>query len=646
MTVAELVVPLSWAGATHLAMWAAGSWVRARIVNGAKNDDDLAARAFQSAMLGMALFGALAFALGAMRVLYAPLLAGIVAVFAISGLWRIARGARDAARAPAMSDVPLLACGAFVLMHVPRALIPVLEHDENVYHLLIPKLYLAAHAMTPLPWSLGANMPHLVDLGFVFPAAFGGLTAAKVFVLGCIGWTLVGLAPFGRAMLGPIGPGVLGALYLSARAIQWHLGVAYVEPVIGAWLLCALQSLWRLWDDGDRSQAVILAVVAGAAAASKYTVWPLVAALVATAAWVRLPDGRRLGPKATGVMVGLAALFVLPWLVKNALVTGNPIYPNAQSVFGGAHWSKIQDVQFQHEMGYGRGADRNVATYLTLPFRLVTDPYTGILGGAALSASVMALLLTSMVFPWRRGEFRTVLRVLVLLGFLFWCLGSKQTRYLVAWVPVMVVTAGIALVPLARFRAALASVTLTVVVVALVQIRMQPFPAEPILDAFTVSRQELLSRNLCWDLAQFLNGVVPPGGRVLSFWENRLYFLDRPFITDSAYGAPTALAALREAGDARRFALEMAAEGVTHVVVNPYFYKTYMANEFLYSLIDDAFYPAERLAADHELLDRFINTELDAVPWEGDWAVFTLRAAGEGAVQLDEGRRAETPVSP
>ena len=627
MTPGELITPLAAAGATHLAMWTAGSWLRERILAGAAEDDDPAPRAFQSVLLGFALLGTAAFALGALRILYAPLVAAVVVVLATLGLWRLVRARPWKLRALTLSDLPMIASVAFVLAHVPKALYPVLEHDENVYHLFLPKLYLASHALSPLPWSLFANMPHLVDLSFVFPMALGGATAAKVFVLGFIFWTFVGLAPFGRAMLGPVGPGVLAVLYLSGRVVQWHLGLAYVEPVIGALLLAALHALWRYWEGCGSAQLRALAIVAGAGCASKYTVWPYAAVLFATAVLVRPKSGRRIGLNVLAVMVGLSALFVVPWLVKNAVVTGNPIYPNAFGAFGGTHWSAIQAVQHQHELGYGRGAEKNLGAYLTVPLRVVTDPYTGAKGGASFSASVMILFLASMAFPWRRREFPSTLRLVAIAGFLLWCLGPKQTRYLFAWIPVMIAAAGFALARLRRFRAGLAAVTIAVAAVALGQVRWQPYPVEPFLDVFTVSREELVSRNLCWNLAEFLNGIVPPGGRVFAFWENRLYFLDRPFIADSTFGAPALLASLREAGDAHAFATQLAAEGVTHVVANPYYYNAYMTNGFVYSMIDEEFYPAERLQADKEIFDRFVSTELSEVPWDGGWAVFRLRAA-------------------
>lgn len=628
MTLSELAVPLAWGGATHLAMWTAGSWMRERIVGGPDPADDRAGRAFQSAMLGFAMLGVVAFALGALHVLYAPLLAAVIAVVAGAGMVRLLRARLWVKPEVTLLDVPMISCAVFILAHVPRALYPVLEHDESVYHLLLPKLYLSAHALVPLSWSLFANMPHLVDLSFVFPMALGGFAAAKVFVLGFMAWTLVGLAPFGRTMLGPMGPGVLAVLYLSGRVVQWHLGLVYVEPVIGAVLLCALLSLWRFREDGESAELLILALMVGAAFASKYTVWPHAALFLATAVLVRSKGRRRVGRGVVAVMVGLVALLAVPWLVKNALVTGNPIYPNAYGVFGGTHWSQIQAVQFQHELGFGRGADRELATYLELPLRLVTgSPDTNRLVSANFSGGLMILLIASMAFPWRRVEYHTALRLFSIAGAVFWCVGSKQPRFLVAFVPVMVVTAGVALVPLRRWGAALASATIAVTLVALAQMKWQPYPTPPSLDVFTVSRDELMSRNLCWRLTEFLNRIVPRNGHVLSFWDNRLYFLDRPFIADSSYGAPTMLASLREAGDAHSFAARMASEGVTHVVVHPYFYSLYMANDFYFDLLDESIYPAERLETDKELFERFVTNELESVPWDGEWAVFRLKAA-------------------
>ena len=627
MTAFELVTPLVWGGASHLALWRSGSWLRASLFGRGQDDATATERAFQSAMLGIPLLGTVAFVLGLASGLRPLLLGAIVAALAILGAAPLLRRLAHAARRPTLDDLPMAAVVIFVLAHLPQALYPVLEHDENVYHLLLPKLYLEAHRIVPLPWSLGANMPHLVDLGYVFPTAVGGFTAARVYVLGFILWNIVGLASFGRRLLGPIGPGVLAVLYISSRLIQWHLGLGYIEPVLSALLLASLQALRSWWEDGSAGAGWVLAITSGAACASKYTVWPHTMVLFGLFALARPHGTRRVAIPRLVVLAAVAAVLVVPWLAKNAVVTGDPLFPTFATRFSTPYWSPTQEVQFQHEMGFGRGERLGPVVFLALPWHLVVDPYTGILGPSSVSATLMLLLFAAMAFPWRRTEFRTVVRVLAIAGFVFWCLGSKQTRYLTAWLPVMIVAAAYALVPLRARAGALGAATIAIAAVALAQVRLQPQPVIPVLDVFSQPKQELLARNLCFDLTEFLNREVPPHGVDLTFWENRLYFLERPFLADSAYGAPSALARLREAGDPHLFAQRCAEAGVTHVVVNSYHYNAYFANEYLYDMIDARDYPRARLDADHALFDRFVNEELDHVDWDGPWPVFRLRAA-------------------
>jgi hypothetical protein len=576
-------------------------------------------------MLGFAALGGAAVVLAALRLLYAPLLAAAVVGLAAAGAWKILRALRRGARSLAVTDVPAALAILVVVLYLPSASYPVLEHDESVYHLLLPKLYLASHGFVALPWNLYANMPHLVDLSYVVPGALGDFTAAKVFVLGFAFWTMAGLAPFARELLGPAGPGVLALLYVSGANVRWHLGLTYVEPVIGAVLLGAILSLRSWWGDrGEPGHLRTLGILAGAACASKYTVWPHAAALLAVVAVARPPGGARRRTRGLATAVGAAALFVVPWLVKDAIVTGNPIYPNAYGLLGGLHWSPIQDVQFHNYLASAGGAVKSWWSTLLLPVNLVVRPFLAF-GSASFSAAVMALALASMARPWRRDDFATPLRALVLVGFAAWAAGSQQGRFLVAWVPAMVVAAAVALAPLREHPRALATAMAAVVAAGLGQALWRPDAKPPAFEVFSVPRADLLARNYCWDLTEFLNRTVPAGGGVLAMWENRLYFLERPFIADSVFEAPTVLAGLRAAGDPDAFARQLAAAGITHVVINPLNYENYTRNRFPEAILDDRVYPAGRLQADRKLLDRFIVTHLERIPWDGRWPVFRLR---------------------
>jgi hypothetical protein len=625
VTAGELAGPVLWAGACHLAMWTAGSWLRPRLFRVPPGSEPPVQGAFLSGMLGFAMLGGATVVLATLRLLYAPLLAALVVALAAAGAWKIVRAPRRRVRSLALTDLPAALAILVVVLHLPGALYPVLENDESVYHLLLPKLYLASRGFVALPWNLYANMPHLVDLSYVMPGALGEFTAAKVFVLGFAVWTMAGLSPLARELLGPAGPGILALLYVSGANVRWHMGLAYVEPVIGALLLGAVLSLRSWWGDrGEPGHLRTLGVLAGAACASKYTVWPHAAALFAVVALTPSPVERRWPPRGLATVLGAGAILVVPWLVKGAVVTGNPIYPNAYGLLGGAHWSAIQDVQFHNYLASAGGAVKSWRSTLLLPVNLVVRPFLAF-GSASFSAAVMVLALASMARPWRRDDFATPLRLLVLAGFAAWAAGSQQGRFLVAWVPVIVASAAVALAPLRDRRGALTATAVAIVAAGLGQAILQPDVRRPAFEVFSVTRRDLLARNYSWDLTEFLNRTVPAGEGVLAMWENQLYFLDRPFIADSVFEAPTILAGLRAAGDPDAFARQLAAAGITHVVVNPLPYGNYTRNRFPEPILDDRVYPADRLEADRKLLDRFLVTHLERIPWDGRWSVFRLR---------------------
>src|SRR5690242_13202534 len=137
MTVAELTVPVAWAGASHLALWRSGAWLRGRLLRDERDQGPATERAFQSVMLGVPLLGGVALGLGLVSGLRPILLGAIVAALALLGVFPLVRRAARDVRRPTMDDVPLIAAIVFVAAHLPHALYPVLEHDENVYHLLL-----------------------------------------------------------------------------------------------------------------------------------------------------------------------------------------------------------------------------------------------------------------------------------------------------------------------------------------------------------------------------------------------------------------------------------------------------------------------------------------------------------------------------
>jgi hypothetical protein len=91
---------------------------------------------------------------------------------------------------------------------------------------------------------------------------------------------------------------------------------------------------------------------------------------------------------------------VSPWVIKNLLTTGNPVYPNLYSIFGGPTGRRSRSSPLEVAERQRRTA-RDFATYLMIPLRLVTDNRRFL--AATFSGSLMAVFLAGLLHPasWR-----------------------------------------------------------------------------------------------------------------------------------------------------------------------------------------------------------------------------------------------------
>ena len=627
MQLQNIYLTLAWVLCIQLAAWGLGRPLY-RLLMGKSKKALAGLDVIFSAALGYIVLAYIAFSLAALHILYpwiiisgtlACALGGAVQLFHVRPIFRLA---------PSWHDIPLLLTILFAASHIPNALYPVLEHDDNVYHLLIPKLYLESHAIVQLPSNMYANMPHIVEVLYTVPMAIGDFTAPKVLTLAFAFWTIAGLYLFARPLLGRFGAGLIPLIYVSGKNIQWHLGLAYIEPVIGFFLLCACLAFLS-WRETRHAGFLRMAGLAcGFAMASKYSAWFFSAAIMGVMGF-ELALARSTGPVRWRARIFietalLALALIAPWLIKNALFTGNPIYPNLYGLLGGSFWSQIQEMQYLRSQGSAGGAVKTCITYLKIPWRLTLED--NFFYCPSQSISLMIFFCVALLRPLSHRMAQGPVLAIAALGFALWAFSVQQGRFLVAWVPVMAAAASLALVPLRNRVRPLAALFCGIMALGVYQILFQLYPYAPRIEAFTSPRAELLQRNLNFELCEFLNSAVPKDGKVIAFWDNRFFFLKRIFHADSAYEAPTGLAFLRKAGDPAVFVRELSDSHFTHVVINIPVASQYLNNELSFNLLDDRLYPASQLEKDRDLMTRFTNEYLEPLSQPGGIVVFRIRS--------------------
>lgn len=252
-----------------------------------------------------------------------------------------------------------------IVIYSLGAMMPPFEFDVVEYHLQSAKEFYQVGYIGFNDHNIYINMPLGLEMHSL--AAMSILGGANV--QDPDGWWFGGLA--GKAVIGI--HSILGSLLIGgfvarradSRWIGWCAaglwlsvpGNAYVatagliDAALSTYILASLVAVTELWqrlfERNDESVmreskwiVLVIFLYSGAAAAAKYPglIYAVVPCFLAVVvALFIVPEAIRIS-LATKWLLPIAcglSLTCVPWYVKNAVLTGNPVYPLAYSVFGG-----------------------------------------------------------------------------------------------------------------------------------------------------------------------------------------------------------------------------------------------------------------------------------------------------------------------
>lgn len=231
-------------------------------------------------------------------------------------------------------------------------------YDVLSYHLELPKEWLAEGRIAPLTHNVYSYLPSYVEsayaqLGAMFGHA-GSSTPSEQLGFGH-GWAIyaAGFLHAGLMVLAAISVGSLAASRcgriagwiagLTLLAQPWVIvtgSLAYNEGavllmLVGALAAASATSLSAL------TRGALVGFLCAIAVSAKPTAMLMVTPAVIIAL-LAAPGGLK---AAIRMFIGAAivgAITLSPWLIRNALHGGNPLFPFAESLFGNAHWTAEQ----------------------------------------------------------------------------------------------------------------------------------------------------------------------------------------------------------------------------------------------------------------------------------------------------------------
>lgn len=295
-----------------------------------------------------------------------------------------------------LSGWVLLAAGLVYLIALPYALTPAIQSDELRYHLAAPQAWLELGRIEYLPHQAFSNFPFLIEMLFMIALALQGAEGAHMvhlaFLESCavlvalLAWLLIReTTPRGPRIDDGPGPetrtlaGLAGIAFAAIPTATLLACWSFVDIATCAYFLAIAYVGGLMLVSRRPPPAWLMGVMAGGAMGTKYSMIPLGIAVAAffiplLAASRGVAALRRFAPA-----LGIALLVVSPWLIRNALWTGNPVYPLAYSVFGGADWSEA-NAKFYADKAAEKGFSATETPVFhgggTLPSRTLADKFS------------------------------------------------------------------------------------------------------------------------------------------------------------------------------------------------------------------------------------------------------------------------------
>lgn len=260
----------------------------------------------------------------------------------------------------------------FILM---GSMIPPWEYDVREYHLQVPKEWYQNGGVSFMPHNVYGNMPLGTEMQALFAMlySFGekdwwwGAMIGKT-VSGCFAiLNAMILFSIGRRMSGSFAGVGAALLYLTTPWTIQNSIIGYNESAMACYLLLTVfvmilffRKIQNCKEGINKQNAVtekgnfgllfLLGMMIGSSVAAKYTAVVFVA-LPAIGLFIILQFTLC---KEQIAVVGKRLLFICigmlitcgPWLLKNAVLTGNPTYPLAESVFPSSR-SEKQNAQWK-----------------------------------------------------------------------------------------------------------------------------------------------------------------------------------------------------------------------------------------------------------------------------------------------------------
>jgi len=515
------------------------------------------------ATLGLGILSQCIFLLGMVGLLKVWAITGLLGVFWVIGFTEMGDLLKSlGANKNLLSERPLLSGAVLgvLLMLFWICWLPPHQYDSLVYHLPLADAYVREGHIFPLWHLLYSHFPQNGEMLFTLALLFGSDILAQMFSWLGTFLSVWWLFEMGKREL-PLTV-VLGGCFLTVThtALMLLTPTSYVECLVMLWITASLLSFfrWRFSSNDEistRGWLGLAGLFAGLGIGTKYYagICPIILGAYLLYQWLRMRPWSQGGSYVHSRFKDGATFFVfsslagLPWLIKNAWVLGNPVFPFFHNIFPlhGIDWAQESaNRYFEILTEYGHSKGHFFTDLLQFPYLAATGSQRFGGGQDVLGDLGWTLILVALPIMFWASWKNKYLRGLLLysLGhWVIWFFTGVVLRFLVCLIPILSLLAAHALFKTWEQLKTGGRICLGAAVAVLLWTNMGLFfyvhsvwGSLPVLVGMQ-SRSQYLSKRLdYYNCAAFARDNIGENDRILVVGEQRGYYVKQAHVTTTA----------------------------------------------------------------------------------------------------------------
>ncbi|HAX61891.1 MAG TPA: hypothetical protein DCX95_04975 [Elusimicrobia bacterium] len=455
---------------------------------------------------------------------------------------------------------------AFFAISLVGALTPPTFYDSLVYHLAIPLQYVKNHRIIKIETNLFSNFPQNIEMLYTMSIILCDDILANLIHF--VFFPLMTLSIYGFLREKYYGKTSIFAslIFAITPAIVMLASGTYIDLGLTFYLFLSFVSLMK-WTETSKNKWLILSgLLCGFSLGIKYTAGISAIIFILIIFYTAISKKENIFSKII-IFVSFAFLVFLPWLVKNYIFTGNPVFPFY--IFGSTP-DYIQKY-LSHVSQHGTSG---VFDFFNLPWNLTME---GIKfgGGFDIIGPFYLVFLPVLFLITKTDKLVKISFIYLMLYFFFWSISAKVLRFLIPIFPVAAIVFSVCIFKFingSNLTKNIVKIILSVIIISnfAVLLFIQNFisPLPQLFGNITKNDylfSKVLNPNNFYPAVKFMNETFDANSKTLFVGEARNYYTNFTAVSSSPFDPDVFTSLANDSKTAEELLLKLQNAGFTNL---------------------------------------------------------------------------------